>query len=171
MIIKLGGIVLIMISTTLLGFGFAECMSCREKELRNLADAINCMINELEYSIEPVKLLFKKTLLSVKGISYEVFEDITEYIDNGKTVAQAWESAIRKKAHLMCLNKNDCDILVNCSDAFCAYELEQQKALLKGLQSRIIVLADNALEFKRKNTKLVQMLGVYGGVFICAILF
>ena len=171
MIIKLGGILLVMISTTLLGFGFAECMSSRERELKNLADAIGCMINELEYSLEPVKILFKKVMLNAKGFSYELFEEIEKYINDGKTVSEAWEFAIRKKATVMCLNKNDCETLVNCSDAFCAYELEQQKALLKGLQSRIFVLADDAGEFKRKNAKLVKMLGVYGGVFICAVLF
>ena len=171
MIIKLGGIILVMISTTLLGFCFSECMSSRERELKNLSDAIGSMINELEYSLEPVKMLFKKTKLNVKGFSYELFEDIETYIKGGKTVPEAWETAIRKKAPAMCLNKNDCETLVNCSDAFCAYEIEQQKSLLKGLQSRILVLADDAGEFKRKNAKLVKMLGVYGGVFICAVLF
>ena len=114
MIIKLGGILLVMISTTLLGFGFAECMSSRERELKNLADAIGCMINELEYSLEPVKILFKKVMLNAKGFSYELFEEIEKYINDGKTVSEAWEFAIRKKATVMCLNKNDCETLVNC---------------------------------------------------------
>lgn len=171
MIIKLTGIVLIMISTSLLGFCFSECMSSRERELRNLADAVGLMINELDYTLEPVKFLFKKTLPFAKGGAYDVFEKISEYTENGKNACEAWNTAIEKNAMTMCLTKNDCEILVNCSDAFSAHELQQQKSQLKGLQSRILVLADNASEVKRKNGRLVQLLGVYGGIFICAVLF
>ena len=35
----------------------------------------------------------------------------------------------------------------------------------------VVSLADNAFEFNRKNNRLAQAIGVYGGVFICAVLF
>ena len=171
MIFKLLGITLIMVSSSLIGFGFFECMSSRERELRNLSDAVSSMINELDYSLDAVKFLFQKALPTVKGDVFELFEKITEYIAEGKSANEAWSISVREKAAVMCLTKSDCNFLVNCADAFSAHEVQQQKSQLKGLQSRILVLADAAAEAKRKNGKLVQILGVYGGVFLCAVLF
>lgn len=171
MITKIFAITLIMISTTLLGMSFADCMSTREKELRNLADAIGLMSDQLDYTLEPVKFLFKKVLFAAKGSSGILFEKISENVDSGKTASEAWKSAIENCKMTMCLSKKDYDILIGSSDSFCATELEQQKSLLKGLQSRIVALADNAFEFNRKNNRLARAIGIYGGIFICAVLF
>jgi len=171
MITKIFAVVLIMISSTLLGMCIAECMSTRVKELRNLADAIGVMHDQLDYTLEPVKFLFKKSIFAAKGSAGNVFEKISESVDSGKSASEAWRIAIENYKMTMCLSKKDYDVLIGCSDSFCATELEQQKTLLKGLQSRIVSLADNAFEFDRKNSRLARAIGVYGGIFICAVFF
>jgi len=171
MIIKFFALGLIMISATLLGLNIAHSMSSREKELRNLADAVGKMVDELDYTLEAVKFLFKKTAIYAKGTANNVFLKISEYVDSGKSASEAWKLSIQNNRFSMCLSKNDYDVLIANADSFSANELEQQKALLKALQSRITLLADNAFEFNRKNNRLVQSIGVYGGIFICAVLF
>ena len=71
----------------------------------------------------------------------------------------------------MSLKKSDSDYLTSCSDAFLAYDAGRQKLQLDALSDKICALAREAGEDKKKNCRLVRMLGVYGGVLICAILF
>lgn len=171
MIVKLIGIALVMTSATLIGWGFSECIITRERELLNISDAVGLMLDELEYSLEPVKFLFARVQPYTKGGVYGLFENISARIEEGAGAGEGWCSALEELAPSLCLKKSDRDFLINCSDAFFAHEAHRQRAQLKGLQSKIRLLAQEAGEFKRKNCKLVRMLGVYGGVMLCAVLF
>lgn len=171
MIIKFIGIILVMVSASLIGCGFAECMAARERELYNLCDAVSLIINELSYTLEPVKFLFAKSAPAAKGGAHEVFEKISEYISEGNSASEAWCRAIDDFSVPLCFTKSDSDFLKNCSDLFSAHEAQQQKIQLENLQSKIHILAERAGEKRRKNSKLARMLGVYGGVLLCAVLF
>lgn len=171
MICKLIGAILVIGSATLIGWGFSECMIARERELLNLADAVSHMADELGYTLEPVKHLFLKVAPYAKGDAATLFENINDLAQNGSTAAEAWCAALEENAPSMSLKKSDCDYLTSCSDAFLAYDAGRQKLQLDALSDKICALAREAGEDKKKNCRLVRMLGVYGGVLICAILF
>ncbi len=171
MIFKLIGAVLVMVSASLIGCCFAECMVSRERELANLADAVLLMSDQLGYTLEPVKQLFLKVSPNTKGKVSLLFDKISALVDDGFTAGEAWCGALETLAPVMSLKKSDCEYISNCSDAFLAYDASQQKLQLQNLSERIRALAFEAGEEKRKNCKLVRMLGIYGGVMICAILF
>ena len=171
MIIKIVGMVLVMVSASLIGCSFAQCLAARERELFNLADAVELMINELEYSLEPVKLLFYRVQPFAKGITGDLYELISQYVNDGMSAGEAWCKALEKTAPVMCLKKSDCDFMKSCSDVFSAYEAEQQKWQLRALKKKIEQLGNDAAQSRQKNSRLAGMLGIYGGVLICAVLF
>lgn len=171
MIIKIIGMLLVMVSASFIGYSFSQCFVSRETELFNLADSVELIINELEYSMEPVKHLFYRVQPFTKGCVNDLYTLITRYIGEGMEAADAWSVAIEKTSPMMCLKKSDCNYLKTCSDMFYAYEAEQQKNQLRALKNKIEQLADEAAVCRRKNSRLAGMLGIYGGVLICAVLF
>lgn len=171
MIIKLLGMGIIMLSSSLMGICFAECMASREKELINLLDAAEMISNELSYSMSPIKDIVCSIAPMVKGVCAEMFGVFKEQIEKGKTASEAWSYALDKKAAAMSLKKEDASYLKMLSTMFDAYEIDEQKRRINELKLRLSSLADNAQKAKNKNSKIAKMLGVYGGVLLCVIIF
>lgn len=171
MIIKMLGMGIVMLSSTLIGLSFAECMASRERELLNLADGIEHIINELSYTMAPVKEIVLNTASGVRGVAGDMFTLMCQRIEKGDTVGEAWTYSLNKKAPAMSLKKEDADYLALCSSLFDAYEIAEQKTRLTTLKGKLIYLASEASETKKKNSKVVKMLGVYGGVLLCVIIF
>lgn len=171
MIIKLFGMAIIMISSVLMGFSFAECMASRERELCNLADAIDLMIGELGYTHLAIKDIFFKISPMVRGETAELFGSICSAIERGESIAYAWTNSLDTKAQAMSLKGEDVSVLKKSSYLLEAYELEEQKNNLMSLKSRVESLASDASESKRKNSRIVKMLGIYGGILLCIIVF
>ena len=171
MIIKAIGMITIVLSSALLGFGFAECMASRERELENLVSAVERMIGELSYTHLAMKEIIFRVCPFVMGESRELFEDMCTSIQKGDSVAFAWCNALDGVAQMMSLKKEDADALKKCAYLLEAYELEEQKNCLEALKDKLKSLCADAEKAKRKNSSIVKMLGIYGGVLICIIVF
>ncbi len=171
MIFKLIGMGLVIISSTLIGFGAAECMACRERELENLADAMDLMLGELCYSMLPVREIILKISPQVNGLAGSMFDYMCKCISEGDSASYAWNRALDVKAPEMSLKKADADALRTCSYLMEGYEAEEQKKNFSLLKSKLTQLAAEAGDSKRKNGKLARMFGVYGGVIVCIIIF
>ncbi len=171
MIIKLAGMITVMLSSALTGFYFADSMVQRERELCNLSDAINLMIGEIGYSHLCIKDIFFKVSSLVKGEAAELFRLICTSLERGETAAAAWESAVESASGIMSLKNTDCEILIKSGYLFEAYGLDEQISNLEALKSRIENLASDAGQYKKKNSRIVKMLGIYGGILLCIIVF
>lgn len=171
MIIKLIGMAMVVISSSLIGFGFAECMASRERELKNLGDAVDLMLGELGYTAMPVKDLICLCAPRVSGLAGEMFDYMHTLINEGESASEAWVNALKNKAPSMSFKKEDADVLINSSYLLEAYELGEQKRSFVQLKSRIVSLATGASELRQKNSKIAKMLGIYGGVLLCVIIF
>ncbi len=171
MIIKAIGMITIVLSSALLGFGFAECMASRERELENLASAVDRMIGELSYTHLAMKEIIFRVCPSVTGEAREMFENMCTSIQKGESVTFSWCNALDEKAQLMSLKKEDAEALKKCAYLLEAYELEEQKSCLEALKDKLKSLSQDAAKVKNKNSRIVKMLGIYGGVLICIIVF
>ena len=170
MVLKLIGMLLVFVSSSLIGFGFAECMASRERELDNLSDAIDMMLSELSYGALPMRDVVSVVAPRVCGIAGEMLGLMCSLMDSGDTVSSAWEVAILQKAYTMSLRQSDRNILIKSAYLFEEYELEEQKKSLVRLRDKLSSLSSAAGEEKKKNSRIVKMLGVYGGVLLCIII-
>lgn len=171
MIIKTIGIMTVFLSSAAIGFGVSEGFCARQKELINLADSIELMQGELGYSFSPVREVIKRVCPNVKGACHGFFSSMVNMMENSLSPPRAWEKAIEQNADDMCLTQSDKNILISSSYLLSAYEIEEQQSHLSELKNRALKLAREAEQSKNKNTKLVRMLGVYGGALICVLLF
>jgi len=170
-IIKFLGMGIIMLSSTLMGICFSQRLASRERELNNLYNSLQMLFNELSFSMAPIKDIMCTLSYVAQGECKEMLELLKHHIESGKSAPESWVYSIEKCAHKMSLTKEDMQYLVMMSPAFDAYEIDEQKMRLKEIMQRILLLAENAKNVKTKNSKLVKMLGVYGGVLLCIIIF
>ena len=170
-IIKLIGMGVVLVSSGLMGFGIAECMISREKELYNLADLINSVINELEFTLNPVGEIILSVASDAKGMTKELADSMCTKLKEGESVSQAWEYALKVCGRTMSLRQTDCNMLASWSSLFNAYEINEQINRLHLLKNRILQVAESAGNEKNKNGKLVRMMGIYGGILLCVIIF
>lgn len=171
MIIKLVGMALIFLSSSAIGFCVGESYCTRQRELVNMADAVEMMSTEVMYTSDSLKLVIESITPNVRGICKEFFDCILEQIRLDTPLKTAWENALELNALAMSLKKSDKAYLINSSHLLTAYELDDQRKRLEELKVKIGYLADEALEEKNKNSRLVKLLGVYGGALLCVIIF
>ena len=171
MIIKLVGMATILVSSSLIGFGCAERMSARERELSLLNDAIVLVRDELIYSHLAVRELVFRVAPRLAGCARDIFDTMCEYIRKGAGVPQSWENALEENSSSCALGKNDVEILKNSSFLFESYDFDEQEKALAQLADRIERCRNKAMVFKEKNSKIVKMLGVYCGILLCIIIF
>ena len=171
MIIKILGMCLVFLSSCAIGYALGECYVSREKELRNIYEAIELMEGELSYTLLPVKNLIANASCRAKGITGDMFKLLSERLEEGTSPGEAWQYALEKKGPSMALKKSDCDSLTSLSYLFEAYELEEQQNHFEAFKLRLTQLINDAAESRKKNLRLVRLLGVYGGALICIIMF
>ncbi len=171
MIIKIFGMIIIMFSSVMLGRGVSECMAARERELSNLGDAISFMSGELGYTHLCMREIIFRVTPYVNGVCGEFFQCICDSMQKGESASFAWSNAILVKGQLMSLKKEDIDYIQKTSHFLEAYELEEQIKCLDAMGKHIRELASRAGDVKRKNSRIVNMLGVYGGMLLCILVF
>ena len=171
MIIKLLGMAVIMFSSVAIGFRTADTMASREAELRNLSDIITLMLGELDYMHLSIKDIFAKVTPFAKGEVDELFRNICTELERGLSASGAWTNAVAESAHFLPFKASDCEILEKSGYLLEAYGLQEQKTNLNALKQRVDLLACNAEEFKKKNSRIARMLGIYGGLLLCIIVF
>ena len=171
MIIKLFGMIIIMFSSVALGFRMSDAMVQREYELKNLSDALTMMLGELGYTHSCIKDIFFKVNSLVKGETRELFDCICTKLERGESASIAWSTSVGENIDLMSLKPADCNQLQNYGYLLEAYGLDEQKTNLEALKMRVDSLAVDAEQFKKKNSRIVRMLGIYGGILLCIIVF
>ncbi len=171
MILKLIGMAMVFVSSSLIGFGFAECMASRERELANLEDAMEMMLSEISYSAMPVRDIIATVTPRVNGMAGEMLDYMCSLMDKGESVSSAWEAALESKAAGMSLKKSDADIITKSAYLLEGYELEEQKLSIVRMRDRLSELSREAGEEKKKNGRIVKMLGIYGGMLLCIMIF
>ena len=171
MIIKVIGMVIVLASSGLIGFSFAECMASRERELVNLSHMIDNIINELEFTMAPIGEIIKTIACRNHGKANTFMQIMCQELERGHGVADAWKCALEKSGPSMSFKQSDCKYLSSSGFLLESYEIEEQLERLRTLKTRILSLAEEAKKEKDKNSRTVRMMGIYAGLLLCVIIF
>lgn len=171
--IKLIGGVLVLISSSMIGFLVANSYQHRPKVLRNLQVAISMLETEISYSNSPL-------VEALKNVGRKSDKDISEFFlktaknlssREGLTAGEAWEKALREFHSNSCIMESDLEILM----AFGRYlgstdrndQIKNIRLALANLRQQEIL----AIEEKQKNEKLWKYLGVLSGLMVFLLLY
>ncbi|KYO65826.1 stage III sporulation protein SpoIIIAB [Thermovenabulum gondwanense] len=169
---KIIGGLLILFSSSSIGFIVAKYYGERPKLLRQLQNALSMLETEINYSNSPLPEALRNVALRCdKDVSF-LFSKTKEYINSteGLTAAEAWEKALKAFSRTKSLNETDMEIL----DAFGKYlgtsDREDQINKLRLTLSQLRSQEHKAIEEKEKNERVWKYLGVMTGLLIVLLL-
>ena len=171
MIIKFFGMAIVLVSSSLIGFSYAERMASRERSLATLADAAGLMHSELLYSRLAIGDIIFCVTPRLDGAVREFFDTMRHFMQRGESASEAWINSIEQNAGLMQIKYEDAELIKNSAHLLEVYDFDEQERALTSLGERLSLASQKAALSAGKNSRIVKMLGVYCGILACIIIF
>lgn len=170
--IKILGSIVILISSTLIGFYYGTTFKKRVSELNEIHRSLQQLKNQMEYAYMPLPQIFYD--LSEKSIYpiNDVFKDISTilYSNEVNTVYEAFKKAFSSKKDTLNLNANDMNIILDFAKTLGESDIEGQKGMLDLTTNNIKKQIEMATNIMYKNVKMCRCLGFALGAAVVIIL-
>lgn len=173
MLFKIIGSLIVLISSSLLGYTYSQRCSKRPRELRTLQGMLQIFENEISFlsnvlvdaftriyrcNDSSVSLFFKSTVDNLRG-------------DKGLNASEAWTNAIKDNIHRTSLNREDEEILISFGKMLGSSDLEGQIKNIRITVNQLNLQEQKAEAHREKNETMYRNLGILGGLAIIIILF
>ena len=148
--IKMLGIIMILGSTTALGFFEKQKLITRKKALLKIIDMLDKMTRELKFSYIEIPDLLNK--LCDKSPVGNIFKELCKLIknDDNLSIEHKWIKCFKDYAPLVGFNSEDIEILQNISTILGKYDVKEQVKSLEYYKSQLSSNLSQA-EYKLKN--------------------
>ena len=169
--IKILGAVLIVVSTSLIGFEVSKKLIARPKHIRDLRAALQILEAEIMYGHSPLK---EAVLLLAKQIPAPVsilFKDFASRLGStNQSVLSAWTDSLEVVRKQSELQQKEIDILLQFGETLGKHDRESQQ---KQIQLALVHLdreEADAAEKQMKYDKMARSLGFFSGLLIAILL-
>lgn len=172
MILKIIGSIIVVTSSSLIGYLVSKDCSKRPLQLRILQNMIQMLENEIRFLSSYIPDAFKRISESVDNPVAEFFIAAFGNLNNDSSLnaSQAWEMAISSNIHKTALNREDRDILINFGKMLGNSDLEGQLKNIGFVLNQLCLQEKKAEENKKKNETLYKTLGFLGGIAVVLVL-
>lgn len=169
--LKIIGSILVMVSTSLLGYFYGELLKKRTRELKELQRAIGILKNEIMYAYTPLPYALEKIGLRliepIKSLFLSISKNLEENMSEG--VYEAFYSNINLYKKSLNLNKEDIHILLNLSKSLGQWDVESQKNVFLITEEELKKQIEESEILTKKNSKMYRYLGFSIGAMIVII--
>lgn len=172
-IIKIIGCVLVIASSTGIGFFFSTEMKSRIEDLKELKKLIGLLKGDIRYANTPLPEAISVIARRYKGSFYSFFQYVSTKLQelSGQTFTQVWKIAVEKELMNTSLSKKDKMQLISFGENLGYLDKDMQmntfELYLSQLEEEIAELARTVKE----RSYLYNSLGIMAGVFITIIMF
>jgi len=169
--LKLCGIVLIIASTTGMGFLFGNNMRLRLEELKELKKLLGMLRGEIKYTGTPLYEAFGIIGRRTKGIYAEFFKSTSKELEalSGKSLRTIWTS-LKDNVQQSHLKEKDWERLMQFGDNLGYLDKEMQIGTIELYLEHIEAEITEGQANYDKNSKLCRVLGICSGLFLTIIL-
>jgi stage III sporulation protein AB len=173
MLIKIAGVLIIIISSSYIGFLIAGFYRDRPKQLRNLQAALHMLETEIIYFSTPLPDAMRKISRKCDARVSNVFKTVAEMLDKrqGYTAGECWEMAINSFYQNSSININDKEILISFAKYLGSTDKDNQLKNLKLTRELLHKQEEEAEEVRNRNEKIWRYIGVLTGVMIVLLIF
>lgn len=171
-IMKIIGCILVIASSTGMGFFFSSEMRCRIDDLKELRKLIGLLRGDIRYASTPLP----EAISSIHRRHSGRFDNFFQYISirlqelSGLTFSDIWKSATEKELSNTSLTKKDKLNLIHFGENLGYLDKDMQMntldLYLSQLEEEIVDLSKSV----REKTYLYNSLGIMAGVFITIIM-
>lgn len=167
------GIVLVLTTTTLIGFGYAKKYRERPRQLSQLINALQSLEAEIMYGLSPIKEvadhLSHQLAAPIRYFFITLIKGLNE--KDGRSLSVIWNEAVESYWPRTALKATEKEIWKQFGQTLGQTDRDNQKKFIK--------LAISQLEHEEKEARLAQQqyekmaksLGVLGGILIVLLLF
>ncbi|WP_067617626.1 hypothetical protein [Alicyclobacillus acidiphilus] len=170
--LRLVGSLLVLMSTTAIGFRMAAAYRERPREIRRLLTALNHLQAEIEFQARPLPKALTEVGHRGEGTSGKLFLAAAEHLrQDGSNVGQAFSSAISDVLGQSALRPSDLEpvqAIANSLSTMDARHLRSQFGLAADTLSQA---EEDAREEAAKTARLWQYLGILAGVMLVILLY
>jgi stage III sporulation protein AB len=166
--LKLIGASLILLSMTLGGFHFAQKLSNRTRQLRELQMNLQLLETEIFYGSTPLESAFKKISAQDSGAIGDLFKYCTIFLQelDGATTYECWEKAVNKVKPRLALKQSELDWLHHFGKMIGTSDRSDQQKHLHLMMAQIKKIETEAREEQLKYEKMYKTLGFLSGALI-----
>lgn len=160
-------LLLIFISSSLIGRFIAKKYSYRLEELEEIKNILNVFKSKIRFTYEPIPEIFKEISIQTKENIGKIFENAGKNMKD-MSAGEAWEQAVQKSETN--LTKEDIHILLMLSKMLGQTDLEGQISQIEITENFLEKQITEAEQEKNKNEKLYRKLGTTIGLIIVIVL-
>ena len=149
----------------------ADCYKKRVDLLNDITNIIALLSNEMEYSLEPLPIVFKK----ISGFNDKKFCDLLarvsmKLIEECDSFQSVWNESIDKVYYNSDLNDKDMEVLKDMGHSFGKSNIHGQSNMFKLAEKRMEIQLEEAISEKQTKGVLFQKLGFIIGIVIVILL-
>lgn len=171
-IMKVVGCILVIASSTAMGFFFSNEMKCRISDLKELRKLIGLLRGDIRYASTPlpeaISVLYRRHSGSFQPFFQYVSEKLQEL--SGMTFSEVWKDAVERELLDTALTKKDKLNLIHFGDNLGYLDKDMQ---MNTLDLYLAQLEDEISELSKtvkERTYLYNSLGIMAGIFISIIM-
>lgn len=169
MIIKILGFIIVIISTSLIGFFYSYKESFRISDLSEMKKALTILKSEIEYALSPLSVALLNIADKTKNPISNIFSQVSYEIEkrSGQEISDIWKKSLLDNSIKTYLVKEDIQYFESFGK--CLGYLDRQLQL-NNIEITINYIKDKIeiLNIKsEKNKKMYNSLGILSGILIC----
>lgn len=173
MLIKIIGVIIVVSSSSYIGFLIADYYRDRPKQLKGLHTSLQMLETEILYLSTPLpnalKTISEKCDKKI-NLLFKITADILDK-QQGYTAGECWETAVNKYYKNSAINNKDKNILLSLAHYLGETDKENQLKKIKFTLSELKKQEEEAEEIRKKNEKIWRYIGVLTGISIVLLIF
>ena len=165
--LKYLGLILIFITSILIGFSLNERLNDRIKILKSIKSLLQQFKIDINYQMPTVtELFYEKTDINISQLTDNIYDNL----QNGFTFEESIANGVECSPCVNVLSNEEKYFIINTFSKIGTSDTDGQISLLENAVERINFYIENAVEDKRKNSKVYLTTSVYIGLAIVIIL-
>lgn len=159
-------LIVILFSTTTIGFLYGNDFRCRVKELKDLENMLSFIKNELRFSHDTITIILRKSVNRSCNNVKSFINTLCDYIDMDKVNSIEEGFYLVKDKCKTCLKEEDYKVLEDMFKTLGGWNIEGQMSMIDMALRNIYEQIQKAEDLRMKNEKIFRSLGISAGAII-----
>ncbi len=171
-IMKIIGCILVIGSSSGIGFFFSNEMRCRIEDLRELKKLISLLRGDIRYANTPLPEAISTITRRHSGSFDAFFHTVSSKLKelSGNTFAQIWKDAVQKELNNTALSKKDKLHMIQFGESLGYLDKDMQMNTLDQFLSLLEEEIRDSTKSIKERAYLCNTLGIMAGIFITIIM-
>lgn len=167
LVFRLFILAMIIVVSSIIGILFSKRYADREKEIKEMKNALNMFSTKIKFTYEPIPNVFMEIANKIEGNVGTIFDRAANRMKE-ISAGEAWNQALEESKNNF--NKEDIAIIKNLNRLLGQTDLDGQLSEIEVVNDFLTTQLEKASEERRKNEKMYRTLGLVTGLTIAIIL-